>query len=439
MASVSSLGIGSGIDLQSMLSKIMDAERAPIATLETKISSYNTQISLFGTIKSKLSALQTAAETLQFPSRLGAISAKSNDTTILGATASASAAKGTYTVDVTQLASTQKSFSQAYAADKTFSAGSLSFTFTGETTSHDVSIADGDTLAQISTKINSANIGISASVISGVDGQRLVLSGVNSGSANGFTLGVGTTGVAEDGAKKISAQDALITVDGIDLSSTTNTFATQINGLTLTAQKEGTTTITVQTDNAKVVTAAQAFVDAYNAVVSEVKKNTAYDSVNKTTQPLTGDTAARSILSTLTSTRTSTPSELGSSSVKTLSALGITVLQDGKISLDSTKLTKALDTAPTDAMSAVNAFGKSFGEAISGLMASSGSIENRITNLTAQIKRAQTNQAALEARVNIIQSQYQKQFSSLDSLVNQYKTTSTYLSQQFAALGSSSG
>jgi flagellar hook-associated protein 2 len=439
MATVSSLGIGSGIDLAGMLSSIMTNERAPITALDTKISSYNTQISLFGTIKSNLSTLQTAAETLEFPSRLGAVSATPNDTTVLSATATASAPKGNYTVNVTQLASVQKSFTSAYVSGKTFSAGTLSFTFAGDTTSHNVAISAGDTLAQISAKINSAGIGISASVISGVDGQRLMLAGANSGSTNGFTLAVGTTGLAEDATKKIVAADALITVDGVDLSSATNTFATQIPELTLTAQKLGTTTVNVQTDNSKVVTAVQAFVDAYNATVTEVKKDTAYDSTNKTAQPLNGDTAARSILSTLTSARITTPSSLSTSTVKSLASLGVTVQQNGQLSLDTTKLTKALNTAPTDAMAAVNAFGKSFSDVITGLLASGSTIENRVTGLTTQIKRAQASQTAMEARVAILQAQYQKQFASLDTLVSQYKSTSSYLTQRFSTSSSSSG
>jgi len=437
MATVSSMGIGSGIDLQSIFSKIMDAESAPLTTLNTKISSYNTQISLFGTIKSKLSTLQSAAETLEFPSRLSAVSATPSDSTVLTATASASASKGSYSVDVTQLASAQKSFSQAYLSGKTFSAGTLSITLNGETSAHEITVSDGDTLAQISAKINEAGFGVTASVVSGVDGERLMLAGANSGSTNSFVLDAGTTGLGEDGTKKIAAADALMTVDGIDFSSSTNTFATQLPGLTLTAQKLGTTTVNVQTDTSKVVTAMQAFVDAYNATVTEIKKDTAYDAVNKTSQPLTGDTAARSILSTLTSTRTSMPSSLSSSTVQSLAALGVTVQQDGKLSLDSTKLTKTMNTSPTDGMSAVNAFGKSFAEAVTNMLSTSSTIENKVSNLTAQIKRAQASQTALEARLAIIQAKYQKQFSSLDTLVNQYKSTSSYLTQQLSSSSSS--
>lgn len=438
MASVSSLGIGSGIDLQSMLSSIMDAERAPMTTLDKKIASYNTQISLFGTIKSKLSALQTAAETLEFPTRLGATSATPANTTVLTASATSSATKGTYGVDVTQLASVQKSFTSAYTSGQTFSAGTLSFTF-GTAAPLTVAVANGDTLAQVASKINAAGIGVNASVVSGVDGDRLMLAGTNSGAANGFTLGVGTTGLTEDTAKKITAKDALITVDGINLASSTNTFATQIPGLTFNAQSLGSTTVNVQTDNAKVISGVQAFVDAYNAVVSEIKKDTSYDATSKTAQPLTGDTAARSILSTLNTVRTATPASLTSSTIQTLSALGITVQASGQLSLDTTKLTSALNTAPSDAMSAVQAFGKAFGDSAVNLLATNGTIENRLSNFQAGIKRAQDSQTALQARLDLIQAQYQKQFSSLDTLVSQYKSLSNSLTQQFTALTSSKG
>lgn len=437
MATVSSLGIGSGIDLQSMLTKILESERAPISTLETKISSYKTQISLYGTIKSKLSALQTAAQTLQFPSRLGAVSATPADATVISATASASAPKGSYSVTVTQLAAAQKTITTAVPQGWTASAAdTLSFTFGATTTN--VAVASGDTLTQIAASVNSAGIGVTASVVSGVDGDHLMLSGTNTGSANSFTFSFGTTGLAEDAGLAVVAQDGVMEVAGIQISSSTNTFATQFPGVTFTALKQGATTVNVQTDNTKVVTAMQAFVDAYNAVVSEIKKDTAFDTTNKTAQPLTGDTAARAILSTLSATRTTTPSSLATSTVQTLAALGVTVKQDGQLSLDSTKLTASLSASPTDAMSAVNAFGKAFGDAVTGLLDSTGTIENRISNLNGKIKRAETSQASLEARVSLIEAQYVKQFNSLDSLVNKYKSTSTYLTQQFAAFSSSS-
>ena len=111
MATTSSLGVGTGIDLESMLTKIIAAEKSPITRIETKISEANTRISVYGTLKSKLDALQSAAETLQFPSRLSAIKATSSDPAVVGANATYASSVGSYGVEVTQLASAQKSFS----------------------------------------------------------------------------------------------------------------------------------------------------------------------------------------------------------------------------------------------------------------------------------------------------------------------------------------
>src|SRR5574343_1169127 len=127
----SSLGIGSGLDLNSMLTSIMTAEKAPITTLDGKISKANSKISLYGTLKSKLDALKTAADTLQFPARLSAIAATSSDTTVLGASADFTAATGSYAVTVTRLATAQKSFTQAYDVGTTFGQGTLNFVVGG--------------------------------------------------------------------------------------------------------------------------------------------------------------------------------------------------------------------------------------------------------------------------------------------------------------------
>ena len=147
MPTTSSLGIGTGVDLQSMLTSILTAERAPIKALDTKIAAANNKISLYGTLKSKLDALQTAADTLQYPSRLSALSATSSDTTTLTASAAYNAAVGSYGLEVTQLASAQKSFTAAYSAGTTFGAGTLDFTVSGRAATP-VSITAGSSLPE---------------------------------------------------------------------------------------------------------------------------------------------------------------------------------------------------------------------------------------------------------------------------------------------------
>lgn len=242
----SSLGIGSGLDLNSILNSIMTAERAPITTLDGKISKANTQISLYGTLKSKLDTLKSAADTLQFPSRLSAVSASSSNTTYVEASASFTAAIGSYNVEVTQLATVQKSVSNAYLPGTTFGPGNLDFKVAG-VDADSIPISAGASLQDVASAINNEKIGVTATVITTSDSnQRLVLSSDKSGADNAFSLNPTSVLTASggqpalttfDAAKSVIAQDALMTVDNLEIKSSTNQFSGQISGLTLTDRK----------------------------------------------------------------------------------------------------------------------------------------------------------------------------------------------------------
>ena len=445
MATTSSLGIGTGVDLQSMLTSILTAERAPIKTLDTKISAANNKISLYGTLKSKLDALQTASDTLQFPSRLSALSASSSDTTVLTASAAYTAAVGSYGMEVTQLASAQKSFTAAYSAGTTFGAGSLDFTV-GGVAATPIPLTSGASLQDVSSAINTAKIGVTATVITDTTGsQRMVLTGDKSGAGNGFSLVSSSTvsggqpslasfDTTTTSLKRATAQDALMTLDGIAVQSSSNTFSNAVTGLTLTAVKLGTSNVTVQNDSTKITTAVQAFVDSYNAVVSLIKANSGFNSSTKTGQAFTGDGTVRTVLSTLGGARTSVPTELASATLKSLSALGVSIQQTGLLKLDTAALSSAINTSATDVVKALSAYGKSFSTEVTALLASDGTVTNRVSSLDSSVRRYKDSQATLEVRVSLIEKRYRAQFTALDKLVSSMQTTSSYLTQQSAQL-----
>ncbi|WP_295006459.1 flagellar filament capping protein FliD [uncultured Dechloromonas sp.] len=451
MASVSSLGVGSGLDLESMVTKLMSAERAPIDALTTKITSAQTKISLFGTLSTKLSALQTAADTLQFPSRLAATKATSGDTSIVTATSAFGATAGTYGIEVTQLASAQKSFTQEYTAGTTFTPGSLSFTVAG-TPAASIDLNEvgktSYTLDEVRDKINAAKIGVTATVVNtSSGGQRMILTSDNSGATNGFSLTSGLTasgGQANlDGANfdtttpglaRASAQNGLIKIDGVEVSSATNVF-TNIAGLSITASKVSTpgvaTSLKVETDNDKVVSAVKALVDAYNGIASTIKSNSAYNSATKTAQPLNGDFAARTISSGLSGTLTTVPAELASATYKTLSELGVSITQTGQLTLDETKLRQALSKSPSDTLTTLQAYGKAFSDSAGGILSSEGVLTKRVSSLNDAVKIYKDNQASLEVRMVAIEKRFRAQFTAMDKLVAQFKSTSSQLTQIF--------
>lgn len=444
MATSSSLGIGTGVDLNTMLTSIIAAERAPITALDTKISATNNTISLYGTLKSKLDALQTAADTLQYPSRLSALSATSSDTTVLGASAAYTAAVGSYGLEVTQLASAQKSFSVAYDSGTTFGPGDL--TFTVGVTSATISLSSpSSSLQDVSNAINNAKVGVTTTVVTDSAGkQRMILTGDKSGIGNDFSLTSSLTAsgsqasladfdMATVGLSRGIAQDAKMKIDGIEVSSSSNTFS-NVSGLTLTAVKLGTSNVTVQNDSTKITAAVQAFVDSYNAVVSLIKANSSYDTTTKKAQAFNGDSTTRSLLYSLGNARATVPTELSGSTLSTLSSLGISIQTSGQLKLDTTVLSSAISTSPTDVVKTLSAYGKSFSTEVTALLAGNGAVSNRMNSLNSAVSRFKDNQAALEIRVSLVEKRYRAQFTALDKLVSSMQTTSSYLTQQFAQL-----
>jgi flagellar hook-associated protein 2 len=202
--------------------------------------------------------------------------------------------------------------------------------------------------------------------------------------------------------------------------------------------KLGTSNVTVQNDSTKITSAVQAFVDSYNAVATLIKSNSGYNSTTNSGQAFTGDSATRSVLNSLGSARTTVPAELASATLNSLSALGVTIQQTGLLKLDTEVLSTAISTSATDVVQALNAYGKSFSTEVTALLSSDGSVSNRISSLDSSVRRYKDSQASLEVRVSLVEKRYRAQFTALDKLVSSMQTTSSYLTQQLAALQNSS-
>ena len=456
MATYSTLGVGAGLDLQTLLSKLMDAERVPVKLLEAKVTATNTKVSTYGALQSRLDALKSAADTLRFESSLVAKTVSSTDSAVATATAAATALNGSVELEVTQLASAQKSFTSAFSSGQTFSAGELTFSING-VAGDPIPITEGSTLQQIGAQINAANAGVKATVVTAADAtQRLVLSGEKSGADQSFTLNSTVPGVAPagggtavtlgdfdtatDGLARRSASDALMTVEGIGVRSSTNVFNDAIQGITITAFKASTpgapatTTLSVSNNNDKIVSAVQAFVDAFNAVNSNVTANSGFDTATKSGKAFSGDFAVRSVMDDLRLARTSEPTGVATSIYKTLSDLGVTVQQNGSLSLDSTKLKEKLGASPGDVVKTLNAYGAAFSEAISSTLSSGGAFASRIEGLNSSVRRYQDSVAALEVRLAQTERRYRAQFTALDKYVSSMQSTGSYLSQQLSSL-----
>ena len=439
--SVSSLGIGSGLDANSLVTKLMALEEIPLTALKAKNSAYSAKLSSYGQLKSALSTLQTAAKTLADPNKLGPFSATATDTSIFQAQASIFASAGNYSIEVIRLASAQKRFSDtAYASTDVFGSGSLLFNVGG--VDKEVELTGSNSLVDIRAAINGANIGITASIISGDAGDRLVLTGTTSGSAGAFTLTVDSADANLQSLANFNlahpfnsdAQDAQVEIDGELVTSSSNTLTTALTGLTLTLTKVGTTELTVARDSSKATEAVNAFVKAFNDAITRIKGDSTYDASTKTGKPLNAESTVRTVLQMLNEARTKVPSTLVGSQFESLSALGISIQKDGLLAVDSAKLQNAINTSSSDVQKTLGAYGTAFSNTLEQTIGTNGLIANRVDGINRSVRLLQADQERLQFRLDSIEKRYRAQFTALDTLVSSLQTTGSYLTQQLASL-----
>lgn len=484
MATISSLGVGSGLDLSTLLTNLMTAEQQPLLSLQKKEATVTARISALGTLKGALSALQTGAQSLipatgqSATAKFSTFSAAVADNTIASATASTGAVKGSYPLEVTTLAQAQRLTSPAssdtagtaaltagLAAGGTLKIelGALtgtagSFSFAADSARElNITIAAGSTLEQVRDAINAAatDSRVSATIINGDGGKQLVLTSGKSGTANVMKLSgsAGMTGLdynpAGAGSGTLSqasgsggqaASDAVFKLNGITVTRSTNTVTDVLDGVTLNLLKAnvGTpTTLTINQDSTSSLTASlNTFIKSYNDAASAMKNLGYYDATTKKAGSLQGDATLRGAQSQI---RNLAQTKAGGTSVyQTLSDIGVSLQTDGTLKLDTTKLNNAVTADYAGVALLASTIGTTFKTSLDNLVGASGNITAATDSANRMIKDFDKRQLALEARLTQIEARYRKQFSALDTLVANMNKTSTYLTQQLATLPGSS-
>lgn len=472
-------GIGSGIDIDSIVKSMVAAERAPkesqLANLEKKTT---TQITAIGALKSAISEFQTALGELNKPDLFQARSATSSKTDQVGVTASTKAGAGTYQVEVKSLATSSKvalqPFKNTAEAPATFGGGTLTFKV-GEK-SLEITVDDGNnTLAGIRDAINAGGkeMGLSATIVTDDAGARLVLSSTRTGKGEDITVegvttnaGLGNLSLGAlkfDGSivePKLSdfendpqgyeaamadyrkgpmtlsqAQSAEISVDGLLITSKTNKIEGAIEGVTLdlkakTAANEPLT-INVAEDKAGVKKQVQSFVDSYNKLIGVINAQTKVTSVGDGKAPVTGalvgDATARTLLGTV---RNELVNVQGEGSLRALADLGITTQKDGTLKIDDAKLSKAMDNnfAELPALfTGEKGLATRLDEKLKPYTQTGGILEQRNKVMTETISGIDKQREDLNRRVTSLQERLFKQFNAMDLLVGQLSNTSSSL------------
>jgi flagellar hook-associated protein 2 len=483
MPAIQSLGVGSGLDANSIITQLLAIERQPLVRLQQQAKDVQTQISAWGTLQSKVDALGSSADTLADADTWLETSVNLNGSDALVVTASGSAEPIELDIAVTALAQRQSIASQAFAnAATTVGSGTLTiqlgswtenfgdFTADAGTASVDVTISPGsDTLADIRDAINAANAGVTASVLNDASGSRLVIRSDATGEENGFQITSADAGlqalvfdeasVTSQGVDpedpgyapygftpNVRATNLQATLNGAAVSSASNTMTNVLDGITIQALKptEGTDTVAIARDVAGMKTQVEGFVAAYNDLMGFIRQQTAYNAETQTAATLQGDRVAISIQNQV---RSGITTDSGASAVfARLSAVGIELQANGTLQINGGKLDDAMATnlaevatlfSRDEAAAADDGVARRLVDLVDQLTATDGAVANRRDGLNQRLQRNQDDQERLDARLSQVEARLQAQYTALDRQMATLTGLNQYVSQQMQMLSKS--
>ncbi|MDE2429880.1 MAG: flagellar filament capping protein FliD, partial [Burkholderiales bacterium] len=422
---IQSTGIGSNLNVNDIITKLMQVESQPLTTLAKKEASYQAKLSAYGTLSSAVSSFQNSITALNNTSTFQTLTASAGDATILSATTSGLASAGSYNINVSKLAQSQTISSAGQASTSatigsgasttinfefgTISGGTLTNgVYTGSTFTQDANQAIGsvtidsgnNSLQGIRDAINSANKGVTASIVG--DGSatpyHLVLSSAKTGETSSLKISV--TGDAalqsllnydpagtQNFTETTTAQNATLNINGIGITSASNSVTEAIQGTTINLSKVGSTTLSLSSNTSGVQSAINGFVKGYNDLQSTLKSLTGYDANAKKGGILLGDATARGIQDQIRTTLSAAVNGLGGG-LTSLSSIGVSFQKDGTLAVDSGKLQTALSTNYSD---------------VSGLFASIGKASDSLVKYTSS--SANTKQGSYALNITTLATQ----------------------------------
>ncbi|MFT4561018.1 MAG: flagellar hook-associated protein 2 [Gammaproteobacteria bacterium] len=449
---ISSPGLGSGLDVTSLVSQLVAIERQPLIRLDLKEANFLGQISAFGSLKGALSTFQSSLSKVNSLADFRKLSAKSSDTDVLTASASPTASKGTYSFTVERLAESHRLGSSSVFSDAdTTAIGTTgdTLTFTQGSETFDVEYGD-KTLAEIRNLINDAsdNTGVTASILQDDTGNRLLLNATSTGGEN--LIGVSYSSADpfsffdlnsdRDGDLSFSAADldAELTIDGaFTATSSSNTVTDVVQGVTMNLLGEGSSTLTVNDDNNAVVDAVESFVSAYNSALDTIKTLRAGALNDDSNTLIAVENQIRGILNSPVRGNGNYSSiyEVG---VSGTFVLGGAPQDNGKLSIDTDALLSALDE---DQESVASLFADPDNGIISRLETVLGSfidfdglIDGKTESLNLRVDSVTNSREVLTRRVDSFEARLLAEFNALDTIIANLTLSSNFISQQLSLL-----
>jgi flagellar hook-associated protein 2 len=486
MATISSLGVGSGLAAEDIVTKLVALEKQPLRTLELKATQVKAQVSAFGQIQSQFSALSDVATRISSSASWSSRTASSSNTAAASITALATTAATSFTLDVDALAQSQSVSTSQIASGGFVGAGTLTFqlgTWTGSGASFaagtssavEVVATATDTVTTLAAKINAANAGVVATPFSDGSQERLLLRSKDTGEAAGFrVLAVETvsdgnvaTGLSRfnfdptmlDGGLPYGMASATNTVqyggdakariNGLAVTSKTNTLTNNIPGVTINLTATTTTfynnvggtevkspvTMAIREDVTPAVKNVQDFITAYNALSSSLAELTKYDAATKTASLFQGDAAVLGLQSVL---RNMVGSVTSGSAYQRLSDVGLERQLNGSLTLNTAKLSTAANNGTelqklftgNNNNALTNGFALKFSALAKGVLASGGSVANKAEALDKSLVRNTQDQTRVNDRAASFEARIRKQYSALDAKMAGLTALNAYVAQQ---------
>ena len=404
MGSISSPGVGSGLDINGLVSQLVAAEaQAPTARLDRRETDLQVRLSAYGTLKGAVSQFQTSLASLQNISGYKAKSVSSSDSDVLTATVTSAAQTASYDLNITQLAERQRLSTDpttnvnAQFTDVTdvIGTGSLTFKFgttdyTSGTDSYNsftqnpdkasktITITDGS-LQGIRDAVNDAGIDVTAAIIFDGTYQRLTFSAKEDGAENslqvvtvdadgndtdasGLSLlafnDAGGAGGTTNLAQNTAAQDSLFTVNGIAITSESKSVKNVIDGVTLNLKTVGTSTLGISVNSDAATSAINSFVESYNGLIGSINNLTSYDPDTRQAGQLNGDGVVRGLASQIRRLL-GNPVGVDAGAFRILSDIGITSnATTGLLEVDDAKVESAITNNVDDVIGLFAAFGR---------------------------------------------------------------------------------
>ena len=464
MATISSPGIASGLDIQSIVTQLVALEKAPLKQLQTSASSIQSKLSTWGNIKSMVSTFGDAAAKLSAASGWNPVKASSSNAAAIAVSASSGAPAMSLNMEVQRLAQAQSTASVAMTTGSAVGAGSLSIeigTWSGSSFTAcsgdpvSVAIDADDTLSDVAAKINDADSGVTATVLRDASGERLLVRSTETGEAQGFRItaddddgqdtnaaGLSRLAYAVGNANGQSLSqaglNALATVNNVFISSASNKLTDTLDGLTIQLNQVTTSPvlIDVSRDQDTVKANLKAFVDAYNTLNTTLTTAMRYDEATKVAGPLQGDATAAGLQNAL---RGMMRSVTEASPFSRLSDIGLRIKDQGKMDIDSSTLDEALNdnfdavkdlfmAAGSDATS--RGFGLKVNTFADGLLDTDGMVANRTAALQASVKRNTLEQERVTERAARVETRLLAQYNAMDAAVGKLNALNSFVSQQ---------